>query len=54
MRRQREILVGKRIRLIKGMAEKENTNDDNMRIIKYAAMSIETLTEFKKRLQKEK
>ncbi len=54
MRRQREMLVGKRIRLIKGMAEKENTNDDNMRIIKYAAMSIETLTEFKKRLQKEK
>lgn len=54
MRRQREILVGKRIRLIKGMAEKENANDDNMRIIKYAAMSIETLTEFKKRLQKEK
>lgn len=54
MRHQREILVGKRIRLIKGMAEKENTNDDNMRIIKYAAMSIETLTEFKKRLQKEK
>lgn len=54
MRRQRDILVGKRIRLIKGMAEKENTNDDNMRIIKYAAMSIETLAEFKKRLQKEK
>lgn len=54
MNRQRKILVGKRIRLIKGMAEKENANDDNMRIIKYAAMSIETLTEFKKRLQFEK
>ncbi len=54
MKRQREILVGKRIRLIKGMAEKENANDDNMRIIKYAAMAIETLTEFKKRLQFEK
>lgn len=54
MKRQREILVGKRIRLIKGMAEKENANDDNMRIIKYAAMSIETLTEFKKRIQLEK
>ena len=54
MKRQREILIGKRIRLIKGMAEKENANDDNMRIIKYAAMSIETLTEFKKRLQFEK
>ena len=54
IRHQREILVGKRIRLIKDMAEKENANDDNMRIIKYAAMSIETLTEFKKRLQIEK
>lgn len=54
MKRQREILIGKRIRLIKGMAEKENANDDNMRIIKYAAMSIEILTEFKKRLQFEK
>ena len=54
MKRQREILVGKRIRLIKGMAEEENANDDNMRIIKYAAMSIETLTEFKKRIQLEK
>lgn len=54
MKRQRELLVGKRIRLIKGMAEKENANDDNMRIIQYAAMSIETLTEFKKRLQYEK
>lgn len=54
MKRQREGLVGKRIRLIKGMADKENANDDNMRIIKYAAMSIETLTEFKKRLQFEK
>ena len=47
MKRQRELLVGKRIRLIKGMAEKENANDDNMRIIQYAAMSIETLTKLK-------
>lgn len=54
MKRQRETLVGKRIRLIKGMAERENTNDDNMRIIRYAATAIETLTEFKKRLQREK
>jgi len=54
MKRQREIFVGKRNRLIKGMAEKEDANDDNVRIIKYAAMSIEILTEFKKRLQVEK
>lgn len=54
MKRQRELLVNRRIKLIKGMAEKENTNDDNMRIIKYAAMAIETLSEFKKRLQRAK
>lgn len=53
-KRQREILVSRRIQLIKGMTEKENVNDDNVRIIKYAAMSIEVLTEFKKRLQREK
>ena len=53
-KRQRDILVARRIQLIKGMAEKENVNDDNVRIIKYAAMSIEVLTEFKKRLQREK
>ena len=33
---------------------KENSNDDNVRIIQYAAMSIEMLTEFKNRLQQEK
>lgn len=54
LRRQRDMLVGKRIKLIKGIAEKENANDDNARIIRYAAMSIEALTEFKKRLQQEK
>lgn len=54
LKRQREILVNKRIQLIKQIAEKENANDDNARIVKYAAMSIEVLTEFKVRLQKEK
>lgn len=54
LRRQREILVNKRIQLIKQIAEKENANDDNARIVKYAAMSIEVLTEFKVRLQSEK
>jgi len=52
--RQRSILVKRRIQLIKGIAEKEYENDDNARIIKYAAMSIQVLTEFKTRLQKEK
>lgn len=53
-KRQRELLVSKRVRLIKAIAEKENENDDNARIIKYAAMSIEVLSEFKVRLQREK
>ena len=54
LKRQREILVGKRIQLIKAIAEKEHANDDNARIVKYAAMSIEVLSEFKVRLQREK
>lgn len=54
LRRQREILVNKRIQLIKAIAEKEQDNDNNARIVKYAAMSIEVLTEFKNRLQREK
>lgn len=54
LKRQREILVSKRIQLIKAIAENEHTNDDNARIIKYAAMSIEVLQEFKVRLQREK
>lgn len=54
LKRQRDILVTKRIQLIKEIAEKENSNDDNARIVKYAAMSIEVLSEFKVRLQREK
>lgn len=54
LKRQRETLVSKRIQLIKAIAEKEHTNDDNARIVKYAAMSIEVLREFKVRLQREK
>ncbi len=54
LKRQREMLVSKRIQLIKAIAEKEHTNDDNARIVKYAAMSIEVLREFKIRLQREK
>lgn len=54
LKRQRKILVSKRIQLIKAIAENEHTNDDNARIVKYAAMSIEVLQEFKVRLQREK
>lgn len=54
LKRQRETLVSKRIQLIKAIAENEHTNDDNVRIVKYAAMSIEVLQEFKVRLQREK
>lgn len=54
LKRQREVLKSKRIQLIKAIAEKQDTNDDNARIIKYAAMSIDVLREFKVRLQREK
>lgn len=40
LKRQREILVNRRVQLIKQIAEKENANDDNARIVKYAAMSM--------------
>ena len=54
LEKQREILHTKCLQLIKTIAEKESTNDDNSRIIKYAVMSIEVLKEFKIRLQREK
>ena len=54
LKHQRELLVSRRIQLIKAIAEKENANDDNARIVKYAAMSIEVLSEFKVHLQREK
>jgi len=54
LRKQREILMNKRIQLIKAITEKENKNDNNTRIIKYAAMSMEVLGEFKTRLQAQK
>lgn len=51
---QRQALVSKRIRLIQAIAEKENSNDDNARTIKYAALSIQAMREFQARLQREK
>ena len=54
LNRQRDILVAKRIALIRTIAEKEHAKDDNARIVKYAAMSMAVLREFKVRLQQEK
>lgn len=54
LKQQRLALIAKRISLIKAIAEKENSNDDDVRTVKYAAISIEVLTEFKVRLQSEK
>ena len=54
LKKQKDILMNRRIQLIKAITEKENKNDNNTRIIKYAAMSMEVLSEFKKRLQSEK
>lgn len=54
LHRQRDVLMSKRLQLIKTLTEKENKNDNNARIIKYSAMSMEVLNEFKVRLQREK
>lgn len=54
LHRQRDVLVAKRVQLMKAIAEKEHVNDDNARIVKYAAMSIVALNEFKVRLQRTK
>lgn len=54
LHRQRDVLVAKRVQLMKAIAEKEHANDDNARIVKYAAMSIVALNEFKVRLQRAK
>lgn len=54
LQNKRDQLVARRIQLIKAITDKENINDDNVRIIKYAAMSMEVLTEFKTRLQRSK
>lgn len=54
LQNKRDQLVARRIQLIKAITDKENVNDDNVRIIKYAAMSMEVLREFKTRLQRSK
>lgn len=54
MRQQRETLAARRIKLIKKIAEKENSNDDDARIIQYSAMAIQALETFKIQLQTEK
>lgn len=47
LKRQREMLVAKRIQLIKAIAEKEQANDDNARIVKYAARTRQVLFQFR-------
>ena len=54
LQRQRSQLVERRIQLLKKIAEKGYSHDDDARIVRYAVMSIEVLQEFKKRLQSEK
>ena len=51
---ERASLSAKRSKFIKAITAKENTNDDNARIIRYAAMSIDVLGELKIRLQRQK
>ena len=54
LQRQRETLHARCLRLIREMAEAEAENDDNARVIRYAAMSIQVLQEFRLRLQRQK
>ncbi len=51
---QYETLKSQRKNLYKSIVEKQNANDDNARILKYAVMSMDVLNEFKIRLQREK
>ena len=51
---QYETLKLQRKNLYKSVVEKQNANDDNARILKYAVMSMDVLNEFKIRLQREK
>ena len=52
--RQMEAMKARRIQLLTNILSEENENDDNARIIQYAAMTIDTLREFERRLQREK
>lgn len=52
--KEREALVAKRAQFIKAITARENTYDDNTRIMRYALMSIDVLSELKVRLQRQK
>ena len=54
LERHMDTMKARRIQLLTNILGKENENDDNARIIKYAAMSKEALREFERRLQREK
>lgn len=51
---QLEALNSRRSKIIKQLADVENTNDDNERILSYAAKTITVMSEFKLRLQRKK
>lgn len=51
---QRTALEAQRNKIIKKLAEIENTNDDDVRILGYSAKTVDVMTEFKLRLQKKK
>ena len=51
---QLEGLNGRRIKLIKQIAEKENAGDDDERVLSYAAKTISVMETFKLRLQESK
>ncbi|MDK2905909.1 MAG: sulfur modification protein DndD [Eubacteriaceae bacterium] len=51
---QKNILESQRKKIIRKLAEIENTYDDDARIVSYAARTIDVMQEFKVRLQKRK
>lgn len=54
MKQQREVLKNKWRSLLSSIAEKKSSHDDDARIVKYAAMSINVQKQFMSRLQKQK
>ena len=52
--RQWNALKAKKYKLLADITGKKNEHDDNARILRYAAMSIRAMEEFKLRLQREK
>ena len=54
LERQRDLLKSRRQNMIREIVEKENSNNDDARIVRYASLATQALNTFKVRLQQEK